>query len=122
MTIFWKEYKIVFEKDQKDKANTLYLYIENIDGVTYAKFGEAFKQTVWERYDATGYTQHSKQIKVWKSSIGDKPIHRLLRSMFTWAGVGTMLLYAVEKYGFKKEDCYGIDIDEDNVKICKKLI
>ena len=67
--------KIVFEKDQKDKANTLYLYIENIDGVTYAKFGEAFKQTVWERYDATGYTQHSKQIKVWKSSVGDKPIH-----------------------------------------------
>ena len=86
MTIFGKEYKVVSEKDQKDKANTLYLYIENIDGVTYAKFGEAFKQTVWERYDATGYTQHSKQIKVWKSSVGDKPIHRLLRSMFTWAG------------------------------------
>ena len=86
MTIFGKEYKIVSEKDQKDKANTLYLYIENIDGVTYAKFGEAFKQTVWERYDATGYTQHSKQIKVWKSSVGDKPIHRLLCSMFTWAG------------------------------------
>ena len=61
MTIFGKEYKIVSEKDQKDKANTLYLYIENIDGVTYAKFGEAFKQTVWERYDATGYTQHSNQ-------------------------------------------------------------
>jgi predicted RNA methylase len=37
------------------------------------------------------------------------------------AGAGTMLLYAVEKYGFKKENCYGIDIDEDNVKICKKL-
>ena len=86
MTIFGKEYKIVSENDQKDKANTLYLYIENIDGVTYAKFGEAFKQTVWERYDATGYTQHSKQIKVWKSSVGDKPIHRLLRSMFIWAG------------------------------------
>lgn len=86
MTILGKEYKIVSEKDQKDKANTLYLYIENIEGVTYAKFGEAFKQTVWERYDATGYTQHSKQIKVWKSSVGDKPIHRLLRSMFTWAG------------------------------------
>lgn len=86
MTIFGKEYKIVSEKDQKDKSNTLYLYIENIDGVTYAKFGEAFKQTVWDRYAATGYTQHSKQIKVWKSSVGDKPIHRLLRSMFTWAG------------------------------------
>ena len=86
MKVFGKEYKIVSEKDQKNKANTLYLYIENIDGVTYAKFGEAFKQTVWERYDATGYTQHSKQIKVWKSSVGDKPIHRLLRSMFTWAG------------------------------------
>lgn len=86
MKIFGKEYKIVSEKDQKDKANTLYLYIENIDSVTYAKFGEAFKQTVWERYDATGYTQHSKQVKVWKSSVGDKPIHRLLRSMFTWAG------------------------------------
>src|SRR5574344_1209165 len=86
MKIFGKEYKIVYEKDQKDKANTLYLYIENIDDVIYAKFGEAFKQTVWERYDATGYTQHSKQVKVWKSSVGDKPIHRLLRSMFTWAG------------------------------------
>lgn len=86
MIIFGKEYKIVSEKDQKDKANTLYLYVENIDSVIYAKFGEAFKQTVWERYDATGYTQHSKQIKVWKSSVGDKPIHRLLRSMFTWAG------------------------------------
>lgn len=86
MIIFRKEYKIVSEKDQKDKANTLYLYVENIDSVIYAKFGEAFKQTVWERYDATGYTQHSKQIKVWKSSVGDKPIHRLLRSMFTWAG------------------------------------
>lgn len=86
MIVFGKEYKIVSEKDQKNKANTLYLYIENIDDVIYAKFGEAFKQTVWERYDATGYTQHSKQIKVWKSSVGDKPIHRLLRSMFTWAG------------------------------------
>lgn len=86
MKVFGREYKIISEKDQKDKANTLYLYIENIDGVIYAKFGEAFKQTVWERYDATGYTQHSKQIKVWKSSVGDKPIHRLLRSMFTWAG------------------------------------
>lgn len=31
MTIFGKEYKIVSEKDQKDKANTLYLYIENIE-------------------------------------------------------------------------------------------
>lgn len=86
MTVFGKEYKIISEKDQKDRANTLYLYIEIIDGVAYAKFGEAFKQTVWERYAATGYTQHSKQIKVWKSSVGDKPIHRLLRSMFTWAG------------------------------------
>ena len=86
MKIFEKEYKIVSEKDQKDRANTLYLYIEIIDGITYAKFGEAFKQTVWDRYAATGYTQHSKQIKVWKSSVGDKPIHRLLRSMFTWAG------------------------------------
>ena len=44
MKIFGKEYKIVYEKDQKDKANTLYLYIENIDDVIYAKFGEAFKQ------------------------------------------------------------------------------
>ena len=86
MIIFGKEYKIVSEKSQKDKANTLYLYIEVIDGVTYAKFGEAFKQTVWDRYSATGYTQHSKQIMVWKSSVGDKPIHRMLRSMFTWAG------------------------------------
>lgn len=86
MKIFGKEYKIVSEKDQKNNSNTLYLYVEIIENVVYAKFGEAFKQTVWERYDATGYTQHSKQIKVWKSSIGDKPIHRMLRTMFSWAG------------------------------------
>lgn len=86
MKIFGKEYKVVSEKDQKNKSNTLYLYVEKIGKKVYAKFGEAFKQTVWERYDATGYTQHTKQIKVWKSSVGDKPIHRILRSMFTWAG------------------------------------
>lgn len=86
MKVFGKEYKIVSEKDQKNKANTLYLYIENIDDVIYAKFGEAFDLTVWDRYNATGNTQHWKQIKVWKSSVGDKPIHKMLRSMFTWAG------------------------------------
>lgn len=86
MKIFGKEYKIVSEKDQKDKSNTLYLYIEIIEDVVYAKFGEAFDLTVWDRYNATGNTQHLKQIKVWKSSMGDKPIHRMLRPLFTWAG------------------------------------
>ena len=86
MLIFGKDYPIVSEENQKDKSNTLYLYVEVIDDVVYAKFGEAFKQTVWERYNATGHTVHSKQIKVWESSIGDKPIHKMLRSMFTWAG------------------------------------
>lgn len=37
------------------------------------------------------------------------------------AGVGTMLLYAVEKLVYKKENCYGIEIDEDNVTVCHKL-
>lgn len=86
MLIFGKDYPIVSEENQKDKSNTLYLYVEVIDDIVYAKFGEAFKQTIWERYNATGHTVHSKQIKVWESSIGDKPIHKMLRSMFTWAG------------------------------------
>lgn len=86
MKIFGKEYKTVSEVSQKNRANTLYLYVENINNTIYAKFGEAFKQSIWDRYDATGYTQHEKQIKVWESSIGDKPIHKMLRSMFTWAG------------------------------------
>ena len=86
MLIFGKDYPIVSEENQKDKSNTLYLYVEVIDDIVYAKFGEAFKQTVWERYNTTGHTVHSKQIKVWESSIGDKPIHKMLRSMFTWAG------------------------------------
>ena len=89
MKVFGKEYKIVSEKDQKNKSNTLYLYVEKVGKKVYAKFGEAFDETVWERYNATGNTQHSKQIKVWKSSIGDKPIHKMLRSMFTWAGSRT---------------------------------
>ena len=86
MLIFGKDYPIVSEENQKDKSNTLYLYVEAIDDIVYAKFGEAFKQSIWERYNATGHTVHSKQIKVWESSIGDKPIHKMLRSMFTWAG------------------------------------
>lgn len=86
MLIFGKDYPIVSEENQKDKSNTLYLYVEVIDDIVYVKFGEAFKQTVWERYNATGHTVHSKQIKVWESSIGDKPIHKMLHSMFTWAG------------------------------------
>lgn len=71
---------------KKSRKNTLYLYIEKINNVVYAKFGEAFGQSVWDRYNATGNTQHSKQIKVWQSSVGDKPIHKVLRSQFQWAG------------------------------------
>ena len=84
--VFGTSINVVSEAKQKDPSNTLYLYVETIDGITYLKFGEAFDSTIWDRYNGTGNTQHSKIIKVWKSSIHDKPIHRVLRQLFKWAG------------------------------------
>lgn len=77
---------VVSKAEQMNDANTLYLYVETINKVTYLKFGEAFKSTVWDRYNSTGNTQHDKIIKVWKSSQHDKPIHSLLKGSFEWAG------------------------------------
>lgn len=85
--LFGKEYIIADEATQKDQKNTLYLYVEVIDHVVYLKFGEAFKQSIWDRYNQTGCTQHNKIIKVWSSELRDKYIHNeVLKKAFTWAG------------------------------------
>lgn len=84
--VFGKQFEIVSRAALVSPQNTLYLYIENVDGVIYAKFGEAFDQTIWQRYNHTGDTQHNKIIKVWKSEIHDTPIHNVLHELFQWAG------------------------------------
>ena len=84
--LFGKAYMVVSEAEQRDMSNTLYLYAENINGIVYLKFGEAFKQSIWDRYNQTGCTQHSKIIKVWSSELHDKYIHNVLKSTFVWAG------------------------------------
>ena len=58
--LFGKAYTTVSEAEQRDMSNTLYLYAETINGIVYLKFGEAFKQSIWDRYNQTGCTQHSK--------------------------------------------------------------
>ena len=84
--LFGKAYTIASEAEQKDMSNTLYLYADIINGTLYLKFGEAFKQSIWDRYSQTGCTQHSKIIKVWSSELHDKYIHNVLKSIFVWAG------------------------------------
>lgn len=84
--LFGKAYTIVSEAEQRDMSNTLYLYAETINGIVYLKFGEAFKQSIWDRYNQTGCTQHSKIIKVWSSELRDKYIHNVLKNTFVWAG------------------------------------
>lgn len=88
--IFDKDYPVVSKEVQQDRQYTLYLWARNVDGVQYVKFGEAFKASVWDRYDNTGDAQHLEMIAVWKSSVHDKQIHELLQKYPTeswkWAG------------------------------------
>ena len=81
----------------EDRTYSLYLYVEEIDGKLYAKFGEAKDQSCWSRYNGTGMTQNRRMIKVWKSTKCDKEIHRVLK------------IQSANKHGFKwagdKENC-----------------
>lgn len=67
------------ENELKDKKYSLYLYLEEINGHFYAKFGEAKKQTVFSRYSATGHTANKRMIALWQSDKNDKEIHAILR-------------------------------------------
>ena len=84
--LFGKKFSIVSEADQRDRNNTLYLFARVINKVVYVKFGEAFDQSIWDRYNSTGCSQHNEMIYVWKSAVRDTPIHEVLRTQFKWAG------------------------------------
>ena len=84
--LFGKKFNIVSEADQRDRHNTLYLFARVINKVVYVKFGEAFEQSIWDRYNCTGCSQHDEMIYVWKSAVGDTPIHKALATQFKWAG------------------------------------
>ena len=81
--LFGKKFTVVSEADQRDRNNTLYLYARVINRVTYVKFGEAFDQSIWDRYNGTGCSQHSEMIHVWQSAVRDTPIHEVLKTQFT---------------------------------------
>ena len=70
--LFGKPFKIVSEAEQRDRNNTLYLFARVINKVVYVKFGEAFEQSIWDRYNSTGCSQHSEMIHVWQSEIHGK--------------------------------------------------
>ena len=84
--LFGKKFNIVSEAEQRDRNNTLYLFARVINKVVYVKFGEAFDQSIWDRYNGTGCSQHNEMIYVWKSVVRDTPIHKILKSQFKWAG------------------------------------
>ena len=84
--LFGKPFKIVSEAEQRDRNNTLYLFARVINKVVYVKFGEAFEQSIWDRYNSTGCSQHSEMIHVWQSEVHDKTIHEVLKNNFEHAG------------------------------------
>ena len=84
--LFGKKFNIVSEADQRDRNNTLYLFARVINKVVYIKFGEAFEQSIWDRYNSTGCSQHNEMIYVWKSAVRDTTIHKALATQFKWAG------------------------------------
>ena len=84
--LFGKQFKIVSEAEQRDRNNTLYLFARVINKVVYVKFGEAFEQSIWDRYNSTGCSQHSEMIHVWQSEVHDKTIHEVLKNNFEHAG------------------------------------
>ena len=45
-----------------------------------------FEQSIWDRYNSTGCSQHNEMIYVWKSEVRDTPIHKVLKTQFKWAG------------------------------------
>lgn len=67
------------KEELKNPEYTLYLYARVVDDELYVKFGEAFSETVYDRYaKITGHDAHCHMICVWKSSSHDKPIHQKL--------------------------------------------
>lgn len=60
--LFGKKFNIISEADQRDRNNTLYLFARVINKVVYVKFGEAFEQSIWDRYNCTGCSQHDEML------------------------------------------------------------
>lgn len=119
--LFGKAYTTVSEAEQRDMSNTLYLYAETINGVVYLKFGEAFKQSIWDRYNQTGCTQHSKIIKVWSSELRDKYIHNVLKNTFVWAGNNNPLNTTEAYIVSSKEELNAFISTIDDIVASKKI-
>lgn len=119
--LFGKAYTIVSEAEQRDMSNTLYLYAETINGTVYLKFGEAFKQSIWDRYNQTGCTQHSKIIKVWSSELHDKYIHNVLKNTFVWAGNNNPLNTTEAYIVSSKEELNAFISTIDDIVASKKI-
>ena len=119
--LFGKAYTVVSEAEQRDMSNTLYLYAETINGIVYLKFGEAFKQSIWDRYNQTGCTQHSKIIKVWSSELRDKYIHNVLKNTFVWAGNNNPLNTTEAYIVSSKEELNAFISTIDDIVASKKI-
>lgn len=72
-------FKFLDKETLKNRKYTLYTYVEEKDGKLYVKFGEAFKQSIFDRYNSTGHTAWQRMIKVWASEVRDTPIQTKLR-------------------------------------------
>lgn len=106
--LFGKKFSIVSEADQSDRNNTLYLFARVINKVVYVKFGEAFDQSIWDRYNGTGCSQHNEMIYVWKSAVRDTTIHKVLKYQFKWAWQSRSKSITLKRslyYALCKRDC-----------------
>ena len=64
----------------KDRKYTLYAYVDIVDDKLYVKFGEAKKQSIYDRYHrGTATKANDRMIGIWESDKGDKEIHAKLK-------------------------------------------
>lgn len=64
------------KEDLKDEKYSLYLFVQIDDyKELHLKFGEAKKETVFERYNDTSCVHNDHMIKLYSSEKGDREIH-----------------------------------------------
>lgn len=72
--------KFLDKETLMDPDYHLYVFAEVKDHTLHLKFGEAFNNTVYDRYKGqTGSTTYERMLCVWKTDKHDKPIHNELR-------------------------------------------
>ena len=73
--------KFINKEELQDRAYTLYAYAYVKSNQLFIKFGEAKKQSIYDRYHrGTATNANNQMIAIWASEKGDKEIHKVLKT------------------------------------------